>query len=93
MVMEQMTERLLANIQAKMGAKIEKAVQEDIKINQVKADTSHKEMAEIRAGREEMDRKESHPNRNESHVRQGEGSQLECLAGREDGLPRNDGGR
>jgi hypothetical protein len=42
-------------------------------------------MAEIRAGREEMDR-------NQSHVRQRKESQQECLAGREDGLPRRDGG-
>jgi hypothetical protein len=33
----------------------------------------------------------SHPSKNKSHARQEDGSQYECLEGR-DGLPRKDGG-
>jgi hypothetical protein len=37
-------------------------------------------------------RNRSHPSKNESHTRQDDGSQYECLMKRYDDLPRNDGG-
>jgi hypothetical protein len=42
--------------------------------------------------RKDRCRNESHPSKTESQARQEDGSQYECLEGRDDGLPRNDEG-
>jgi hypothetical protein len=68
-------------------------------------DDNAKSTEEIRAGRDESlarrdgrrngnypNRSESHPSKNESNVRHEDGRQYECLAKRDDGLLRNDGG-